>query len=237
MTARGLIFVDHMTGETEMAAKITVLLVDDHVMVREGLRAMLSGDASIDVVGEASSGEEALQKVMELGPSVVLMDIRMPGMGGAEAARQVKKVRPATAVIMVTMYESELYVVEAIRAGAAGYLTKDASRELLCHSIRAVVDGGTLVRGGLLRQAVEALFPTARGPQGEEGVLAASRLSVREREVLGYLARGYGNRAICGELNLAEITVKKHVQNVMSKLGVSDRTNAAIVGVRLGFAE
>ncbi|MBI2171746.1 MAG: response regulator transcription factor [Chloroflexi bacterium] len=220
-----------------MAAKITVLLVDDHPMVREGLRAMLSGAPGIDVVGEASSGEEALQKVMEVGPSVVLMDIRMPGMGGTEAVRQVKKVRPATAVIMVTMYESEMYVVEAIRAGAAGYLTKDASREQLCNAIRAVMGGGTLMRSGLLRQAVEGLFPTAGGSQEREGMSGASRLSAREREVLGFLARGYGNRAICGELHLAEITVKKHVQNVMSKLGVSDRTNAAIVGVRLGFAE
>ncbi len=220
-----------------MGEKITVLLVDDHTVVREGLRTMLSGEADIDVVGEASTGEEALQMVAELEPNVVLMDIRMPGMSGTEAARKVKSLRPTTAVIMVTMYDSEMYVIEAIRAGAAGYLTKDASRELLCHSVRAVMDGGTMVRSGLLRQAVEGLFEKATGPEVEADLSLTGRLTERERDVLRLLAQGHGNKDIAAELHLAEITIKKYVQNVISKLGVSDRTHAAIVGVRLGLAE
>ena len=220
-----------------MGEKITVLLVDDHTVVREGLRTMLSGEADIDVVGEASTGEEALQMVAELEPNVVLMDIRMPGMSGTEAARKVKSLRPTTAVIMVTMYDSEMYVIEAIRAGAAGYLTKDASRELLCHSVRAVMDGGTMVRSGLLRQAVEGLLEKPTGPQAKPDPTLAGRLTERERDVLRLLAQGHANKDIAAELDLAEITIKKYVQNVISKLGVSDRTHAAIVGVRLGLAE
>lgn len=220
-----------------MNSKIKVLLVDDHPVVREGLRTMLSEEADIDVVGEASTGEEALQKVTELEPQVVLMDIRMPGMSGTEAARQVKELRPTTAVIMVTMYDSEMYVVEAIRAGAAGYLTKDASRELLCHSIRAVMDGATMVRSGLLRQAVEGLLKNPSGAAEKEGLALADGLTERERDVLRLLAQGYANKAIAAELYLAEITVKKYVQSVISKLGASDRTHAAVLGVRLGLAE
>lgn len=220
-----------------MSNKIKVLLVDDHTVVREGLRTMLIGEADIDVVGEASTGEEALQKVTELEPHVVLMDIRMPGMSGTEAARRVKSLRPTTAVIMVTMYDSEMYVIEAIRAGAAGYLTKDASRELLCHTIRAVMDGGTMVRSELLRRAVEGLLHKPSGAEGEADLSLAGRLTKRERDVLRLLARGYANKTISAELDLAEITVKKYVQNVISKLGVSDRTHAAVVGVRLGLAE
>lgn len=220
-----------------VSKKITVLLVDDHTMVREGLRTMLGDEADIAVVGEASTGEEAIHKVTELEPDVVLMDIRMPGMSGTEAAKRIKDLRPTTAVIMVTMYDSEMYVIEAIRAGVAGYLTKDASRELLCHSVRAVMDGGTMVRSGLLRLAVEGLLRIPQGAEGQPDLPLADRLTERERDVLRLLAQGYANKAISAELDLAEITVKKYVQNVIGKLGVSDRTHAAIVGVRLGLAE
>lgn len=219
-----------------MNEKIAVLLVDDHPVVRDGLRAMLQGEPDIEVIGEASTGEEAVLKVDELRPRVVLMDIRLPGISGTEAIRQVKQAHPTIAVIVVTMYDSDMYVVEAIRAGAAGYLTKDASRELLCHSVRAVLDGGTMVRNDLLRHAIEGLFQSPRdsGHPGDSSLMG--RLTTRELDVFRLLAQGSGNKAISAQLNLAEITVKKHVQSLIGKLGVSDRTSAAIVGVKLGLS-
>ena len=216
---------------------IRVLLVDDHPVVREGLRAMLACVSVIEVFGEASCGDEALQKTAELDPNVVLMDIRMPGMSGIEATQQLKNGHATTSVIVLTMYDSEMYVVEAIRCGAAGYLTKDCSRELLCHAVRSVVDGGMLVRSGLLRQAIQGLLhmPKDLSPGVESPLIG--HLTPRELEVLSLLAMGHGNQEICAELYLAELTVKKHVQNVIGKLGVSDRTHAAILGVKLGLAE
>ena len=220
-----------------MEERITVLLVDDHPVVRQGLRAMLSGEEGLQVVGEASSGEEALQKVQELQPQVVLMDIRLPGVSGVEATRLIKRERPETAVIIMTMYDAESYVVQAIRAGASGYLTKDSPRELLYHALRTVVDGGTIVPRGFLRPMVEGLAPgAASGVAGAER-WPTRRLSPREMEVLRLLAEGNGNKAIASHLSLAEVTVKKHVQSIIGKLGVQDRTQAAVVGVRLGLLE
>ncbi|MFQ5875342.1 MAG: response regulator transcription factor, partial [Dehalococcoidia bacterium] len=140
-----------MTTENKV---IQVLVVDDHPVVREGLRAMLRSEPGIEVVGEASSGEEAVELCRQLKPDVVLVDIRMPGMSGIEVTQRIKSVQPSSAVIVLTMYDSEMYVVEAIRAGAAGYLVKDSSRELLSHAINSVVDGGNIVRSGLLIQAI-----------------------------------------------------------------------------------
>jgi DNA-binding NarL/FixJ family response regulator len=220
-----------------MNQTIKVLLVDDHTVVREGVRTMLSGEPDIVVVGEASSGEEALQKAQELEPHVVLMDIRMPGMSGIEATRRIKAVSPTTSVIMLTMYDSDMYVVEAIQAGAAGYLTKDVSRELLCHAVRSVMDGGTMVRSGLLRRAVAALQSASGGGDRNPAVSLLEHLTPREMDVLKLLGQGYANKEICQELHLAEVTVKKHVQNVIQKLGASDRTHAAVQAVRLGLAE
>lgn len=220
-----------------VSTAIKVLLVDDHTVVREGVRAMLSGEQDIVVVGEASNGEDALQKVAELEPHVVLMDIRMPGISGTETAKRVKRSWPTVSVIMLTMYDSDMYVVEALQAGAAGYLTKDASRELLCHAIRSVVDGGTMVRSGLLRHAIDALLRTPGGTKPESDTSLVERLTPRELDVLRLLARGDGNREIAQELKLAEVTVKKYVQNVIQKLGVSDRTHAAIQAARWGLVQ
>ncbi|MEW6034229.1 MAG: response regulator transcription factor [Chloroflexota bacterium] len=220
---------------TEKVARI--LVVDDHPVVREGLRTMLSGEAGFQIVGEAGNGEEAIEKAQQLEPDVMLVDIRMPGMNGIEVTRRIKSERPTTAVIVLTMYDSEMYVVEAIRAGAAGYLVKDSSRDLLCHSIRAVVNGGTMVRSGLLRQAVQLLLNTPRHVPREAGSTPTERFTARELDVLRLVAQGLSNRPIARELNLAEVTVKKHVQNIIGKLGASDRTHAAIVAVRLGLVE
>lgn len=220
-----------------MKPTIKVLLVDDHTVVRDGVRTMLSSEPDIVVVGEASSGEEAVQRVQELEPHVVLMDIRMPKMSGIEAARRIKSARPTTSVIMLTMYDSDTYMVEAIRAGAAGYLTKDVSRDLLCHAIRSVVDGGTTVRSGLLKRAMDALLRAPAGEKEDSVTSLVEHLTPRELDVLKLLAQGHGNKEICAELELAEITVKKHVQSIIQKLGASDRTHAAIRAVKLGLVE
>jgi DNA-binding NarL/FixJ family response regulator len=198
---------------------------------------MLASAPEIVVVGEASDGEQAIKKVEELQPNVVLMDIRMPGMSGTEAVQRIKSTRPATSVIMLTMYDSDMYVVQAIQAGAAGYLTKDVSRELLCHGVRTVMDGGTLVRSGLLRRAIEVLLRASAIKKTESSVSLIEHFTPRELDVLRLIARGCGNKEISGELHLAEITVKKHVQSVIQKMGASDRTHAAIEAARLGLAE
>ena len=217
---------------------LRVLVVDDHPVIREGLRIMLTSDPGIQIIGEASSGREAVEKAERLEPDVVLTDIRMPGMSGIEVTRQIKAARPAIAVIVLTMYDSEMYVVEALRAGAAGYLGKDCSRELICHAVKGVVDGSTMVRSRLLQRAIQGM---ARVPQHftEQQVewAAPEHLTSRELEVLRLVAQGETNRCIAERLSLAEVTVKKHVQHIMGKLGVPDRTRAAMMAARLGLVE
>ncbi len=224
---------------------VRVLVVDDHTVVRKGLRAMLGGDPGLEVVGEASGGEEAVSKAAELEPDVVLMDIQMPDISGIESTRRIKEAKPATCVIMITVYESEIYVVEALRAGAAGYLLKDSSPELLCHAVKAVVDGASMVGSALLRRAVggAARDPQLRrdGPAGpglmQRMPLFTERLTAREMDVLRLVAQGLANKEIARKLNVAEFTAKKHVQNIIAKLNVSDRTQAAIVAVKVGVVD
>lgn len=210
---------------------IRVLLADDHLIVRQGLCTMLQDSPGIEVIGQVTNGLEAVQQADTLEPDVVLMDIRMPDMDGLEATRQIIEGHPNTAVVMLTIHDSEAFVIESLHAGAAGYVTKDCSRELLDHAIHAAVEGGALVQAGLLRRAVDGLLH----PDGNRAVSASlgARLTKRELEVLRLLAQGHDNRTICSELFLAEVTVKKHVHNIITKLEVSDRTQAAILGVRL----
>jgi len=198
---------------------------------------MLAKEPDICVVGEASSAREAIDKANELQPDVILMDIKMPDMTGTEAVRAIKKARPATSIIMFTMYDSDIYVIEALKAGASGYLTKDTPKELLCQTIRSAPDGGIIVRSQLLQQAVDTLLQTSHGRRREPAGSLAERITPRELEVLRLLAQGYANKDISRRLNIAEITVKKHVQSLVQKLGASDRTHAAILGVRLGLIE
>lgn len=210
---------------------IRVLLADDHLLVRQGLCTMLQDSPGIEVIGQATNGCEAVQQADAFEPDIVLMDIRMPDMDGLEATRQIIEGHPNTAVVMLTIHDSEAFVIESLHAGAAGYVTKDCSRELLDHAIHAAVEGGALVEAGLLRRAVDGLLH----PGGNRAISASlgARLTERELEVLRLLAQGHDNRTICSELFLAEVTVKKHVHNIISKLEVSDRTQAAILGVRL----
>ena len=218
--------------------KIKVLIVDDHPVVLEGLHAMLSTDRNIEIIGEAGDGAEAVKMVEDKGPNVVLMDIRMPNMDGVQATRRIKQQSPSTAVIVLTMYDTDAYVVDAVRAGASGYLLKDAPRELVLDTIRAVNSGASLIKTSLLTDAISSLVQLQKGyqPGGEgspEGCI--EHLTAREREVLKLAALGQSNKEIARELNITQDTVKKHMQSILGKLHVSSRIHAVIQATRAGI--
>ncbi len=215
-----------------------ILIVDDHPVVREGLCSMLKEDPRLEIVGTADSGEAALEMLNQLEPDLVLMDILMPGMSGIELTRQIKTERPTTVVILLTMYDSNMYVVEGLRAGASGYLVKDSSPEFLRDAIDTALKGGTIVKSGLLHQAIKGILRGSKRSAGDEAECSVEeRFTPRELDVLRLIAEGSTNRQIARNLSLAEITVKKHVQSIISKLGVSDRTQAAITAARLGLVQ
>jgi len=219
--------------------KIKVLLADDHPVVREGLRTMLATTPDIEVVAEAGDGLEAVEKANEHQPHVILMDLRMPNLDGLEATRRIKGQLASTSVIVLTVYDNDAYVVDAVRAGAGGYLLKDASKELLIHTIRAVNSGGMLVKTSLLREAMLSLANVTDGQSKQKHIhaTALNGLTGREREVLRLVVNGQSNNEIGRELSISEDTAKKHVQTILSKLGVSDRTQAAVKAVRAGLVE
>ncbi|MEN8656283.1 response regulator transcription factor [Streptomyces sp. 21So2-11] len=211
-----------------MAEKtIRVLLVDDHQVVRRGLRTFLEIQDDIEVVGEAGDGDEGVARAEELRPDVVLMDIKMPGTDGIEALRKLRELANPAKVLIVTSFTEQRTVVPALRAGASGYVYKDVDPDALAGAIRSVHAGHVLlqpeVAGALLAQE-DSHGGTGRG----------STLTEREREVLTLIADGRSNREIARALVLSEKTVKTHVSNVLMKLDVSDRTQAALWAVRHG---
>jgi DNA-binding NarL/FixJ family response regulator len=212
------------------AVPIRVLLVDDHPMVREGLRAMLQTDPELLVVGEAANGVEARRLIVEAAPAVVLLDIQMPGEDGLHIARWAKTRHPAVKVVVVSNYDEEPLIVEAIAGGASGYLLKDCSRSLLCHTVHAVTDGAVLFKEELLRRAIRRA-----GQVDREAALSVAALTNRERDILCLIALGKSNRGIAGSLFLSESTVKKRVHAILTTLGVSSRTEAAIKAAASGL--
>jgi two-component system, NarL family, response regulator LiaR len=208
---------------------IRVLIVDDHPVVREGLRSYLSTLDDLDVVGDAADGDAAVSSVAELTPDIVLMDLSMPGMDGIEATRRIVERDPDAKVIALTSFATDDKVFPAIRAGAAGYLLKEAEPSELADAIRKVHRGESILHptvAARLMQEVQAATPRAH----------RTDLTARELDVLRLIARGMSNRAIARELGVAEKTVKTHVSNVLSKLGVADRTQAALYAVEHGLA-
>jgi len=225
-----------------MADAISVLLVDDHPVVRQGLRSMLETDVHLNIVAEAENGEDALRKVNECSPQVVLIDIHMPVMDGLTATRRIKDKFPHTSVIVLTLYNNEQYVIEAVKAGAAGYLLKNASREEISRTIREVSKGGLLIKTTMLQKALAGAVEggaVALDYRGKPWGAAADfeALSAREREVLKLLVEGMTNKDIGARLYITEDTAKKHVQNIIYKLQVSDRTQAAVKAIRLGLVK
>ncbi len=215
---------------------INVLLVDDQTIVRQGLRSLLSLESDIVVVGEAADGAQAVDMVQRLSPDIVLLDVRMPNMDGLEALRRIKRLAPKVSVIMVTLYDNPDYLLEAVAAGAAGYILKDASRQELIRAVRLIAEGGAIISSSmmpdLLRQ-VEQLMSTRGIHVATESL--AEKLTAREIEVLKLIAEGYTNQQIADLLIVSPTTVKTHVQNILEKLNVSDRTQAAVQAVRSGL--
>ncbi|NWJ97855.1 MAG: response regulator transcription factor [Chloroflexi bacterium] len=212
---------------------ITVLIVDDSTLIREGVRIILSRDPEIEVVGEAKDGVEALEQTLQLKPDVVLMDIEMPKMNGIDATRHLKAQLPLTQVVMLTLHSSDDCVIGAIRAGAVGYVLKDASKDLICETVKHAKAGHVLIKGEMLRHALSGLVNLEAYTRTSSRVV--QELSNREIEVLKLVAEGETNRQIGNKLFIAEVTVKKHLQSIISKLGALDRTHAAVKAVRAGL--
>jgi NarL family two-component system response regulator LiaR len=206
-----------------MEEAIRVVLVDDHNMVRMGLKAYFSTLPDIQVVGEAAAGEEAVRLAADLAPDVVLMDLIMPGMDGVEATRQVKKVSPRTQVIVVTSYHEDEHIFPAIRAGALSYVLKDIDPDDLADAIRHANAGEAVINPRVAARLVRELHG-----QREEAVNPFSELTNREMDVLRQIASGKSNHQIAETLVISEKTVKSHITNILNKLHLADRTQAAV---------
>jgi NarL family two-component system response regulator LiaR len=213
-----------------MNDRITVLLVDDHALVRGGVRAFLSTQVDLEVVGEAASGREAVQKARTLVPDVVLMDLVMPGMDGVEATQQVRQASPRSQVVVLTSFHEDSYIFPAIRAGALSYLLKDAGPEEVAAAVRSAAHGEAVIHPRVATRLIREF----RG-EGEPAVNPYTDLTEREQEVLRLIAQGLTNGEIARRLVISEKTVKGHVSNVLSKLYLQDRTQAAIYAWREGF--
>lgn len=212
---------------------VRILLADDEALVRAGLRMILEAEPDLEVVGEAADGVDALTMCRELRPDVALVDIRMPRLDGIQAARRISA-DPAirTAVVMLTTFDADEHVVEALRAGATGFLLKSMPREQLVAAVRTAVTGDALLAPSLLRRLLDDFVSRSRTAAPAQGV---EQLTAREEEVLRLVARGLSNAEIAGRLVLGEGTVKTHVARVLAKLGVRDRVQAVVVAYESGL--
>jgi len=211
---------------------IRVLLADDERLVRAGFRMILKAEAGLEVIGEAADGLEAVKAVEELRPDVVLMDIRMPKLDGLEATRRIlARAEPSPRVVVLTTFDLDGYVYEALRAGASGFLLKDAPEDQLVAAIRIAADGGAMFSPSVTRRLIEE-FSRRVSPEPPPGL---AELTPREREVLRLLARGLSNQEIAAELVVSEHTAKTHVAHILSKLGLRDRIQAVVLAYETGL--
>jgi DNA-binding NarL/FixJ family response regulator len=209
---------------------IRILLVDDHTVVRDGLTYILNAEADFEVVGVAGNGQEALEKVKELQPDLVLMDLQMPVMSGVETIKRLKSENDQIKIIILTTFDTDEYIFEGIRAGARGYLLKDVPKEELCRAVRLVSQGQSLVQPSITARLFELV---AQGGLRANDAL----LTERELEVLKLIARGDRNREIAAKLFIGESTVKGYVTSILQKLDVTDRTEAAMYAVQKGLVK
>ena len=211
---------------------IKVLICDDQVMVREGLKTILNNaEAGIEVVGLAHDGAHALELIPQSSPDVILMDLKMPGMNGVQAIRHIQEDFSNVRVLVLTTYDADEWVFDAIRAGADGYLLKDADQDTLIKAIKEIAEGGTPVDPSVAGKLFEQVAQHA--PERDSKL--ASKLTSRELELLSLLVRGYSNAQIAARLFLSEGTVRNYLSNIFSKLGVSDRTQAAVLALKHGL--
>ena len=223
------------TGEdvsADAAEQLRVLLVDDHDLFRTGLRNLLE-EQGVDIVAEASSGAEALQHVRESAPDVVVMDLNMPGMNGVEATRHIGREAPLTRVVVLTISDQDSDVLDAIVAGACGYLLKDASIQDVLKGIRAAAIGESLISPHIAGKVLERVRGTT--PSSEAAATIRTELSDREIQVLKLIANGNDNSVIAGELHISPKTVKNHISNILMKLQIDNRIQAAVYAVRSGI--
>jgi DNA-binding NarL/FixJ family response regulator len=212
--------------------KLRLLIADDQPLMRAGFRAVLEASGEMEVVGEASDGAEAVTAARALKPDVVLMDVRMPNLDGIEAIRQL----PNHRVLVLTTFGLDEYIVEALRAGASGFITKDVPADELVHAVRVIGAGDALLTPAVTRQLLDRVArrlpaPVSQAPE------ALEELTEREREVLELLARGMSNAEIASALVVGEATVKTHVSNVLMKLGLRDRVQAVVLAYELGLVQ
>ncbi|MEU8387086.1 response regulator transcription factor [Micromonospora sp. NPDC048842] len=215
---------------------IRVLIADDQALLRAGFRALLDNDPQIEVVAEAEDGERAVAAVAEHRPDVVLMDIRMPKLDGIAATRQVLAAADPPHVLILTTYDTDENVFDALEAGAVGFLVKDTPPVQLLEAVRSAVRGGAVISPSTTRRLVDHLV-AARLRRDRPAPTALAALTEREREVLGLIARGCSNREIAGRLHIAELTVKTHVSRVLTKLAVESRVQAAVVAYETGLVQ
>ncbi|HEX2028377.1 MAG TPA: response regulator transcription factor [Nitriliruptorales bacterium] len=211
--------------------RITILIADDHELFRRGLRMVLEDEADIEVVGEAGDGEQAIQKVSELVPDVVVMDVRMPGVSGIEATATIKEELPHTKILMLTISDEEDDLYDAIKAGANGYLLKEISIDEIGDAVRSVHGGQSLISPSMASKLLNEFASMVKKEEEKEQV-PAPRLTPREMEVLQHVAQGMNNREIAKTLFISENTVKNHVRNILEKLHLHSRMEAVVYAVR-----
>lgn len=223
--------IDSNAGET-MVEKKRVVLVEDHALVRAGLRALLSKEPDLDIVGEASNGREAINIIQSLKPDLILMDLSLQGSNGIEAIATIKRRHPKIRILVVTMHEAEEYIHESLQAGADGYMLKDASHDELCVAVRSVLDGKTYLSPDISNQLLSAYRGLGRSLQGSR---LWESLSSREREVLKLIAEGHTNQEAADYLVISVKTVEKHRSNLMKKLGIHNIAKLTAFAIEKGL--
>jgi NarL family two-component system response regulator LiaR len=212
--------------------KTRILIADDHAMLREGMRNLLSQEKDFEVAGEAADGEEAVRLARELKPDIAIMDIVMPKLNGVEATKQIKQVSPSTSLLILTAYSDIRYIIELLEAGACGYLLKNSPGKDVVKAIRAVRSGESVLDPEVTRKLVERLASLSRGPDERE---TGTQLTAREMEILKWASRGLSNKKMSEKLFISLRTVKAHMTNIFNKLGCSSRTDAIIKGLKQGY--
>ena len=210
---------------------IKVLICDDQAIIRDGLEMLLKLERNIQVAGQARDGAEAVELAERLAPDLVLMDLKMPGMNGIEATRQIRAKFPQVKVLVLTTYDDDEWLFDAVRAGAAGYLLKDTPREKVVEAIRGTVDGKSFVDPAVTGRLMQQVASVQELPAS----LLLETLTEREVDVLRLVARGFNNAEIAADLHLSEGTVRNHVSTILNKLNLPDRTNAAILAIQGGL--